>query len=79
MLAKRPRGPLGAEARIVAPSADSGPISYYVRMTNTRAVETWLSSKDQFTGRTDAPVVWRHQTCTGVEPRNLVPVDCTAA
>ena len=69
---------MGAEARIVAPSADSGPIFYYVRTTDTGAIEAWTSSKDRMAGP-DAPVVWRHQTCTGVEPRNLVPVDCTAA
>jgi hypothetical protein len=67
----------GAEARIVALSIDSGPVFIHLRTTSSGAVEAWLSSKDQFGGRTDAPVVWRHQTCTGVEPRNLVPVDCT--
>lgn len=68
----------GAEVRIVAPSADSGAVFYYVRTTDTGAIETWISSKDRMAGP-DAPVVWRHQTCTGVEPRNVVPVDCTEA
>jgi hypothetical protein len=69
---------MGAEVRIVAPSTDSGPIFYYVRTTDTGAAEAWMSSKDRMAGP-DAPVVWRRQTCAGVEPRNLVPVDCTEA
>lgn len=69
---------LGAEARIVVPSADSGPIFVYVRTTGTGAIEAWMSSRDRFAGP-DAPVVWRHETCAGVEPRNLVPVECTEA
>lgn len=66
----------GAEARIVALSIDSGPVFVHLRTTDAGGIETWISSKDRLAGP-DAPVVWRHQTCTSVHPRNLVPVDCT--
>lgn len=69
---------LGAEARIVALSIDTGPVFVYLRTTSTGVIDAWMSSKDRMAGP-NAPVVWRHQTCTGIQPRNLVPVDCTEA
>lgn len=67
---------LGAEARIVVPSIDSGPIFYYLRTLPTGGIEAWRSAKDAYMGR-NAPVTWEHLACTGVEPRNLEPTGCT--
>lgn len=67
---------LGAEARIVVPSIDSGPVFYYLRALPTGGIEAWRSAKDTFMGR-NAPVTWEHLTCTGVQQRNLDPTGCS--
>jgi len=46
---------LGAKARIVVPSVDSGSVFYYVRTLPTGGIEAWRSAKDAFMGR-NAPV-----------------------